>query len=73
MIAVTTTVTETEAIAITITPIMKPATINVAMTALTGMKETIVIEGIEIKIITVTTSVMKIAEGTAEMATTDKL
>ena len=67
----TTTVTETEATAIIITPVIKPETINVMITALTGMKETLVIEEIEITT-TVTTNVM-IAEGIAEMTITDKL
>ena len=69
MIAVTTTVTETEATAIIMTPIMKPMTVMI--TALTGMKETLVKEEIEITT-TVTTNVM-IAEGIAEMTITDKL
>ena len=61
-----TTVTETEATAIIMTPVM-----TVMITALTGMKETLVIEEIEITT-TVTTNVM-IAEGIAEMTITDKL
>ena len=64
-----TTVTETEATAIIMTPVMKPETVMI--TALTGMKETLVIEEIEITT-TVTTNVM-IAEGIAEMTITDKL
>ena len=59
----------TEPTAIAVVPITNHATMNIVMTALTGMKDTIVIG--EIEIVTVTTNAMMAVEGTAEMTIID--
>ena len=63
----------TEPTAIAVVPITNHVTMNIMMTALTGMKDTIVIEEIEIAIVTVTvtTNAMMAVEGTAEMTIID--
>ena len=60
----------TEPTAIAVVPITNHATMNIMMTALTGMKETVIKE-FEITILTMTENVMA-AKGTAGMTITDK-
>ena len=61
----------TEPTAIAVVPITNHATMNIMMTALTGMKETVIKE-FEITILTMTENAMMAAKGTAGMTITDK-
>ena len=64
-------VSMTELTAITVIPCIDHTTISGMMTALTGMKETVIKE-FEITILTVTENAMMAAKGTAGMTITDK-